>query len=440
MTLHGALADLARDHGEALFRDANAFRGSLDDYLDEGQASSGTINLLTDAVRLGALDSMLAMLDSGANAADAVDSAGQRLARDRGSADVRGCQWAVAVLGFALGRVPESLVTGLDPEAGTTAPPQHGPAGTSPTAAPTTSPTSPPQPPIVSPGTPPPGPGPSSGQPGYGQPGYGQPGYASYPGPSAQSGQHGGSQGEYGAPTASYGTGGWSQQPPAKKSNTALIAIAAVIGVLIVALVAVGIVLATGGDDDKKAGGDPTTSQGTDGTDTPTTPDASETSEVPDIGGPTIEGLGYTVQVPKGWTDGTEPFRADNPGLTTLDRVLLWGTTFNTSRANVIVETQSSYGSTDPEDLKDAWKRALVASDPTATIRDIPDASIGGQPAKGVEIERTNDAGVAVSQRSFLVISGDKGYSITVSLKKGDDKVFDEFDKILSTWRWDEES
>lgn len=126
MKLHESLADLARDHGHGLFRDAAAFRGSLDDYLDEGQASSGTINLLTDAVRLGALDGMLTMLDSGANPADAVESAGQRLARDRGSADVRGCQWAVAVLGFALGKVPESLVGGLDPEANTTSPPSHG--------------------------------------------------------------------------------------------------------------------------------------------------------------------------------------------------------------------------------------------------------------------------------------------------------------------------
>ncbi len=96
MELHESLAQLARDHGESLFADADAFRGALDDYLDEGSASTGTINLLTDAVRLGALQAMVTMLDSGAGVEDAVDSAGQRLSRDRGSADVTGSQWACA--------------------------------------------------------------------------------------------------------------------------------------------------------------------------------------------------------------------------------------------------------------------------------------------------------------------------------------------------------
>ena len=78
MELHESLAQLARDHGESLFTEADAFRGALDDYLDEGSASTGTINLLTDAVRLGALQGMITMLDSGASVEDAVESAGQR--------------------------------------------------------------------------------------------------------------------------------------------------------------------------------------------------------------------------------------------------------------------------------------------------------------------------------------------------------------------------
>ncbi|KRA38131.1 MULTISPECIES: hypothetical protein [unclassified Nocardioides] len=414
MKLHESLADLARDHGHDLFRDAAAFRGSLDDYLDEGQASSGTINLLTDAVRLGALDGMLTMLDSGANPADAVESAGQRLARDRGSADVRGCQWAVAVLGFALGKVPEGLVTGLDPEAGTTAPPSHGPGGTAPTppmTPPLQSPVQSFQQPIVSP----------PHQP------MSTPTHAVY----QQSGGAG-----YGAPTPSYpgAGGGWSQPaPPQKKSKTGLIIAATVVALVVIIGGIVGLVLvANGGDDDKKAGGDGSNSASQGGS-----PSGSESVDsVPDIGGPQIEGLGYTVQAPKGWTDGTEEFIASNPGLTTLDKVILWGSTFNTARGNVIVETQSSYGSTDPNDLKDAWKDALISSDSSAEINDIANISIDGQTALGVEILRTNENDVTVRQRAHLVISGDKGYSITVSLKDGDDDVFDKFDEILSTWRW----
>lgn len=413
MKLHQSLADLARDHGHDLFRDATAFRGSLDDYLDEGQASSGTINLLTDAVRLGALDGMLTMLDSGANPADAVESAGQRLARDRGSADVRGCQWAVAVLGFALGKVPEGLVSGLDPDAGTTAPPPApaaGPPVTSPVPpplAPMTSPVAPSQHPIASPPhhpmSAPPGPGFSSPAP-YG------------------------------------GGGGWSQPAPApKKSSTGLIIGAVVLALVVIVGGIIGIIALSGGDDDPSAGGDPTSSGSASGgsSDGASQGSSEEPSEdVPDLGGPVIDGLGYTVQVPTGWSDGTTEFVAQNPGLTTLDKVFLWGTTFNTARGNVIVETQSAFGNTDPTALKDDWKSALVSSDPSADISDISNTSIGGQTALGVEISRTNDNDVNVKQRSYLVISGDTGYSITVSLKEGDDDVLDKFEEILTTWRW----
>uniref|UniRef100_UPI0015FFE892 hypothetical protein n=1 Tax=Nocardioides pelophilus TaxID=2172019 RepID=UPI0015FFE892 len=128
MELHESLAQLARDHGESLFAEADAFRGALDDYLDEGSASTGTINLLTDAVRLGALQAMVSMLDSGAGVEDAVETAGQRLSRDRGSADVTGSQWACAVLGYALGKVPVSLATRLRPDAYTAEAPAVAPS------------------------------------------------------------------------------------------------------------------------------------------------------------------------------------------------------------------------------------------------------------------------------------------------------------------------
>lgn len=391
MKLHQSLADLARDHGHDLFRDATAFRGSLDDYLDEGQASSGTINLLTDAVRLGALDGMVTMLDSGANPADAVESAGQRLARDRGSADVRGCQWAVAVLGFALGKVPEDLVTGLDPDAGTAAPP---PPPGPPVQSPVTSPVAHHQQPIVSP--------------------------PHQPAPAVQP-----VAGSYGAPHQPYG-GGWSQPAPPKKGRTGLI-IGAVVAVLVLVVGGIVAAVALGGDDDPKGGGDDPTSSST---------SSDDSSTLPDIGGDHFEGLGYKLQVPKGWTDGTEEFKSQNSDVETLDKVFLWGDTFNTARGNVIVETQSSYGYTDPNDLAENWKKALVSGDTTAQVDDGANVAIGGQTALTVNIARTNDGGVNVVQRSHLVISGDKGYSITVSLKEGDDDVLAEFDKILSTWQW----
>jgi hypothetical protein len=64
--IHEALAELEKVHGEGLFRDPSAFRGALDDYLDEGAASLGTDKLLTDAIELGADDAMQGMHDNGA--------------------------------------------------------------------------------------------------------------------------------------------------------------------------------------------------------------------------------------------------------------------------------------------------------------------------------------------------------------------------------------
>ena len=110
MELHDNLYALGLQLGRDVFDDPESFRGALDDFLDEGDASTGDINLLVDAVRLGAFRSMVNILDSGADAPRAIEEAGNRLARDRGSADVAGAQWACAVLGFAVGKVADADV------------------------------------------------------------------------------------------------------------------------------------------------------------------------------------------------------------------------------------------------------------------------------------------------------------------------------------------
>ncbi len=113
MELADAVADLVRLHGNVLLADAATFRGALDDYLDEETAPSGTVKLLTDAVEVGALASLISMIDQGADVRSAVEMAGDRLARDRGSADLAGSRWACAVLGYAVGRVPAEVEADL---------------------------------------------------------------------------------------------------------------------------------------------------------------------------------------------------------------------------------------------------------------------------------------------------------------------------------------
>jgi len=125
MELHESLYALGLRHGREVFDDPDSFRGALDDFLDEDSATTRDINLLVDAVRLGAFSSMTTMIDSGALVAAAIEEAGKRLARDRGSADVAGAQWACALLGFAIGKVSDAEVRRYRTQHATPQPPSQ---------------------------------------------------------------------------------------------------------------------------------------------------------------------------------------------------------------------------------------------------------------------------------------------------------------------------
>jgi len=255
MELHESLYALGRSQGRELFNDADSFRGALDDYLDEDSATTGDINLLVDAVRLGAYQGMMSMLDSGADADRAVSEAGGRLARDRGSADVGGAMWALAVLGYATGKVSDAQVRRYRTQhASAPTPPPAGPATVLPPPAPGSAPAPPP-------------PGPSAPAPAPTQPVWpssgGTPNFpGSAPAPAAS----------YGAPPpASYG-GGYGHAAPRKKRKAWPFVL---IGALVLVLIVGGGIFAIiqlGGDDDDKD--DPTTTDGPTTTE-PTGPDVS---------------------------------------------------------------------------------------------------------------------------------------------------------------------
>ncbi|KAA1418700.1 hypothetical protein F0U44_09390 [Nocardioides humilatus] len=276
MELHESLYALGQSQGRELFNDADSFRGALDDYLDEDSATTGDINLLVDAVRLGAFQAMTTMLDSGADSDRAVSEAGARLARDRGSADVGGAMWALAVLGYAIGKVNDQQVRRYRTQhASSPAPPPAGPA----TMLPPTGLPSPGQPPMTSPGAPPPmsPPGPSAPAPaptapvwpssGSSAPSYSPPPSAGAPSPVGA--------GSYGAPppAATQTFSPYGQPPPAKKRKLWPIVVGVVAGVVLVGGGVVTVVALSG--DDKKDPDDPKKS------DSSATSDP--TSEGPDV-------------------------------------------------------------------------------------------------------------------------------------------------------------
>ncbi len=439
MELHESLAQLARDHGESLFTEADAFRGALDDYLDEGSASTGTINLLTDAVRLGALQGMITMLDSGASVEDAVESAGQRLSRDRGSADVAGSQWACAVLGYALGKIPVSLAARLRPDAYTAEPPSTPAGGTAarPSVSPGHAPVQPTQtgpPPQQSPTQNWPAASPSVSSQHQPTPSVAQPSApAAYPQ----------STGPYSAPASPYAytaTPGYGTPPPKKSSSSGLIigAIAAIVILGVVAIIAI-IALSGGGDDPSAKDDTSATTEDTGGTETGSTETGSTetggTTAVTTDPALTLQGSGYAYQFPNNdWKDLT----ADTPDTSgTIDTIAAPGNSISTARGNILVETSSAYGETNVNSLKGDWKRVLQTSTGGTPV-DLESTTIGGKEAVGVEIKWTNDNDFDVHQIAYLVISGDEQYSITASFAQGDSGFQDTYYSVLDTWVWAE--
>lgn len=105
MQAHEQVEGLGRRRGPGVFEDHEELRDALGPLIDAGALSPGEASLLVDAVRVGALRSLVGALDAGADVTGAVDAAGAGLARERGSADRTGSAWACAVLGYAVGRV-----------------------------------------------------------------------------------------------------------------------------------------------------------------------------------------------------------------------------------------------------------------------------------------------------------------------------------------------
>jgi len=220
MNLHEHLRDLVAQRGPSVVESAEAFRGALDDFLTEDEATTGELNLLVDAVRLGAVHRLLAMVDQGADPAAAVNESGDAFARDRGTDDLARCRWAVAVIGHGLGRIDETVVR-----------------ATAAVLLTRSVPTPPPPPPTAPPTVPPPRTFPETT------------GLGSVPAPPPA------------PPPSSLGVPGvppaWTPAPPPKqgrRGRTVLVAV--LVGLLVAGAVAVGVWLGSR-DDPEQAADDP---------------------------------------------------------------------------------------------------------------------------------------------------------------------------------------
>lgn len=130
MTLEDRLTELVTTRGADVLDDPGEFRAAVDDYLTDEELSPGDRNVLVDAVRLGAVRRLLALLDQGSDPRAAVSEAGAALARERGSDDARRSLRATALLGYATGRLDEQVLRSFEvtPAQPTQPPPPPTPA------------------------------------------------------------------------------------------------------------------------------------------------------------------------------------------------------------------------------------------------------------------------------------------------------------------------
>jgi hypothetical protein len=109
--LPSELRTLVKRYGTRVLEDADGLRATLDDFLDEGSAAPGEVNLLVDAVRFGSLDRLRTLVGQGADPSAATADVGQALAQRRGG-DAESAYWACAVLGYAAELLPGELIPG----------------------------------------------------------------------------------------------------------------------------------------------------------------------------------------------------------------------------------------------------------------------------------------------------------------------------------------
>ena len=112
--VHHEIRHLVVRHGPTVIADPGEFRAAFEDVLGD-DLRPGAVNLLVDAVRHQVPGHLARLVATGADPASATRTAGARFAQVRGGGDAAQCTWACAVLGYAAGQVPESVVQAFAP-------------------------------------------------------------------------------------------------------------------------------------------------------------------------------------------------------------------------------------------------------------------------------------------------------------------------------------
>lgn len=109
MAVHHQLRAVTQQYGGRVLLDAEQLRQMLTHSASE-QAAPYEVELICETVQWAGLPRLTEAVNRGAEPADAIAVTGDAIARERSSSDVAGTRWALAVLAFAAGHLPESEV------------------------------------------------------------------------------------------------------------------------------------------------------------------------------------------------------------------------------------------------------------------------------------------------------------------------------------------
>lgn len=110
MALHHQLRAIAEQSGLLVLHDGDRLRAALSGHPDAPSWSPHDVERLVETARWGGLPRLTEAVNHGLDARTAIETTGAAIAGDSDSPDVAGTRWALAVLAFAAGHLPDSEV------------------------------------------------------------------------------------------------------------------------------------------------------------------------------------------------------------------------------------------------------------------------------------------------------------------------------------------
>jgi hypothetical protein len=151
-----------------------------------------------------------------------------------------------------------------------------------------------------------------------------------------------------------------------------------------------------------------------------------------DDGSETVEGDGYSYEVPEGWHDATEWTASEAPE--TGDTGVMADQADDGFGTNVLVLKQDADGATTAEEARELWPVPVGAESDFETVEDI---TIDGERAAGMRWTLRNGEDRLVVQRGYFAVSGGTSFAVVLSTTPDSERESTEtMHELIASWSW----